>query len=351
MSRFYREFFAENPAGATDLAFFAFGKHPGWDDHIEGLGIHNQTLALFHSLFYVNGIRSVIDSGIWEQTDPVKVIPEFGNLILWQGRKGFILCRMWPSQDGKGRKKYPMIVGVTGGGVSILQAAPLLFPVLEKVQTECERARTSEEVWEILARVAAETKATIGTLGGGEVVPGLGGEDLWKWMETDSLPEGENGWLRILYSMNNQLCPFAGARFHLKTIGEGAGESLRVPQLESTAEESLVQWLRFFRGEIHPQVPIFLTALPDRNWVDVIVGEPVSQDFGCLKLNLEGIPLVNTVPFNLPEAFHAWGRAFLERRKNDGGGEPGGFLADVSLADEEKGKSGGWLKKLFGGGG
>jgi hypothetical protein len=43
----------------------AFGKHPGWDDHIPGIGIDTELLAHFKQVLYVRGIGGQIDSGAW----------------------------------------------------------------------------------------------------------------------------------------------------------------------------------------------------------------------------------------------------------------------------------------------
>ena len=56
-------------APAINLA--AFGKHPGWDDHIPGIGLETEQLARLKQSFYVAGIGRQIDSGAWEKLDAV----------------------------------------------------------------------------------------------------------------------------------------------------------------------------------------------------------------------------------------------------------------------------------------
>ena len=41
----------------------AFGKHPGWDDHMPGIGVDTELLAHLKQALYVRGIGKQIDSG------------------------------------------------------------------------------------------------------------------------------------------------------------------------------------------------------------------------------------------------------------------------------------------------
>ena len=50
----------------------AFGKHPGWDDHIEEIGLDSDLLVKAKRLLYTEGIAGNIDSGAWEKLEPEK---------------------------------------------------------------------------------------------------------------------------------------------------------------------------------------------------------------------------------------------------------------------------------------
>src|SRR5205085_2200920 len=63
---------AAKPAPALHLA--AFGKHPGWNDHLDDLGLDTAPLVNAKRLLYIQGISQNIDSGAWdklEDTAPV----------------------------------------------------------------------------------------------------------------------------------------------------------------------------------------------------------------------------------------------------------------------------------------
>ena len=67
MSDFFKKFLLEdarrfNPSGRY-AGLAAFGKHPGWDDHIPAIGVATETLAWVEKTLYNKGIRGQIDSG------------------------------------------------------------------------------------------------------------------------------------------------------------------------------------------------------------------------------------------------------------------------------------------------
>jgi len=60
MSDFLKKFLVQDPrragAGGAYVALAAFGKHPGWDDHVEDLGLETESLNLAKTVLYIDGI-------------------------------------------------------------------------------------------------------------------------------------------------------------------------------------------------------------------------------------------------------------------------------------------------------
>ncbi|HRJ50164.1 MAG TPA: hypothetical protein PKU91_06505, partial [Phycisphaerales bacterium] len=103
----------------------AFGKHPGWDDHIEDIGIETETLATVRRIIYTECISGNIDSGAWEKLSDDQRLPAFAHEFVWclapSGKEPprVIVGRLWSSRDGKGRSKYPMAVYCQGDGIPL----------------------------------------------------------------------------------------------------------------------------------------------------------------------------------------------------------------------------------------
>src|SRR6185369_2372481 len=72
-----------NPAARSRITFAAFGKHPGWDDHIPGIGIETEILARLNQVLYVRSIGGQIDSGAWEKLEAEKRLDGFDHTFFW----------------------------------------------------------------------------------------------------------------------------------------------------------------------------------------------------------------------------------------------------------------------------
>src|SRR5690349_1693756 len=163
MSDFYKRFLTEDLRAAgtgSGRALFlgAFGKHPGWDDHIEDIGLESEGLIAAKRLLYVQGIGGQIDSGAWEKLDPSHQLAAFKHLFLWIRGGQFLLGRLWSSSDGKGRTRYPMIVAAHVAGARLTASAELIFPRLEEIETACVLSRSASDVRQAVDRARAELR-------------------------------------------------------------------------------------------------------------------------------------------------------------------------------------------------
>ena len=75
----------------------AFGKHPGWDDHILGIGVETETLAQVKQALYVGGIGGQIDfihgAALSRDGKPIIAIPSTAargkvSRIVWELKPG-----------------------------------------------------------------------------------------------------------------------------------------------------------------------------------------------------------------------------------------------------------------------
>src|SRR5260370_12574366 len=75
MSDFYKKFLLEDvrklgTSSARQIFLGAFGKHPGWDDHVEDLGLETESLIYAKTLLYVQGIGAQIHSRTSRKMQP-----------------------------------------------------------------------------------------------------------------------------------------------------------------------------------------------------------------------------------------------------------------------------------------
>jgi hypothetical protein len=117
----------------------AFGKHPGWDDHIDDLGLESPQLINAKRIFYVQGMSGNIDSGAWDHLSDEDQLKQFRHVFAFRVGDDLIIGRLWSSSDGKGRKRYPMIVCAHCGGVPMPWAFANVLPTLEKIEIAVHR--------------------------------------------------------------------------------------------------------------------------------------------------------------------------------------------------------------------
>ena len=132
-----------------------FGKHLGWNDHLDDIGVASDALIAAKQVLYVQGMGGVVDSGQWDaEGEAADVLPAFRHLFFWSDSRSLVVGRLWSSSDGKGRTKYPMIAcvhleGRTEPGI------PDIAPLLEELEVQFKAATTADEVRGILAKETA----------------------------------------------------------------------------------------------------------------------------------------------------------------------------------------------------
>jgi formylglycine-generating enzyme required for sulfatase activity len=317
MSDFFKKFLLEDgrrfsPSGRY-AGLAAFGKHPGWDDHVEDLGLETESLIIAKTLFYVNGIGGQIDSGAWERLEPAQQLSAFKHVFLWQRSGQFLIGRLWSSSDGKGRKRYPMVVCLHFIGVTLGWAMKQALPVLAELEEALALTNSAEDVRSLLNRKRAALR---------EALPNAQVQGEYAPVSPDALNDilqnndGANreGFLRVLYQGKSQLAALAPGKFNPR--GQTAGfraQQIRVPASDANPEQTLLFWTRFFLTQVDSTVPLLLTLPLEANWLDVTAGEPESHEFFCLRASPKAVPLVSEVPYTLDDAFRSGATTFLER--------------------------------------
>ena len=147
MNNFARFFLNEDWKGVPNAprAFLgAFGKHPGWNDHLDDIGLVTTSMVEARSILY-GGIAHQIEHATWEKAGPEKVTPGFNHVIHWRRLNESLTGLIWSSQDGKGRALYPMITVAHCVTRSFSWLAGELLPALEDIKAKC-RGTTSAGV-------------------------------------------------------------------------------------------------------------------------------------------------------------------------------------------------------------
>jgi len=333
----------ETQAGEPPPVYVAaFGKHPGWDDHIDDIGVDTERLVAFKRMLYVNGIGGNIDAGTWENLDEHQRVPDFHHVFLLVEPGAALIGRLWSSSDGKGRKRYPMVVCAHCPGTTLpwlLEEAP---PRLAAVEARCRAETTAEAVRSVVDRTRREltTMATAARDGGTAIPEWFMSTDVSECVE--SLGDRGYGFRRALYKIEREMSAHADPTASDSDAPQP--QHLRVPLGNDSDAPTLALWVGVMHSLLCPSAPLFLARHLKCAWLDIIVGTPRPQQLSCLRVSLHGMPLATDIPYNLNADFIQHADEVLTSWR-DGAPEIRRRIMEAGLAEE--GNSDG-VKGLFG---
>lgn len=327
-------------APTPQVSLAAFGKHPGWNDHIEDLGLDTEALVQARRVLYSEGLGGNIESGAWDKLEEAQRLPGFGHIVLWRRGWDLLLARLWSSSDGKGRSRYPMILCAHCSAIPMSWAVAEILPRLEKAHERCAAATTADEVREIVQATRLKLKTAlsgslneIGSWHGDDVVSD---RELARLAESPRLrapapgpgpapapspvpdphgtpPSDHTGLLRILYQVDREMGAFiAGSGKDRKSaLLSARPQQIRVPSCGVAAGDAGRLWTGVLLETLADTAPIMTVQAFDQRWLDVIVGEPASANLFCIRASEKMIPLTSDVPYTLEPDFIARAEAMI----------------------------------------
>ena len=320
MKSFFKEFLRDEPAaagGPRQIFLGAFGKHPGWNDHMDDIGLETESLVAAKKNLYIDGIGGQISSGAWEKLDAYQQIP-FRHVFIWSRPPQLLVGKLWASRDGKGRSLYPMIVCAHTIGLSLEIALEGIPPCLEHIHAVAIATKSADEVTGIVAHFRDALRGWIEGVGEARSVMDVAG-----FLSQIEFATANDG-------LSKTLAEVRGSDFRARA-GEPA-RHFRLPGSAALPEVSLGFWEHFLATQIDPAAPVFLSMPDGQYWVDAIVGEPAPADLFCLRCSPRVIPLSSDAEVEVTPALCAETQSLLDHLK--AGTFPGG---------ERKS----WISRLF----
>jgi hypothetical protein len=273
MSRFQKVFLRNPLKGATYVA--GFGKHPAWDDHIDDIGIVTETLVLAKQLLYSEGIASQLASGAWDQIEKSHQAIEFAHRFVWSRDEQSIVGAIWASADRKGRTRFPMAACIQADRDGPAATHTFLTPI-EQLSSHCKAAQTQEEVRNSFDRTRAEVSDQ-----------SFHSPTLYPPESQTQIPE--NTILQALVALSD------GLKNRASRGSEKAGRSIyfRLPTVSNKMNQNLEFWSSYVARQRNPDLPYLIIAPVAKSWIDLIAGEPSSNDFYCLRADETALPMAS----------------------------------------------------------
>jgi len=302
MSRFLKKFLREGEGMFSrktkpTIYLGAYGKHPGWDDHIDDIGLETESLLLAKQVLYVDGIGGQIDSGEWDKLRENERLPDFKHVVVWKRGDAFLLGRIWSSRDGKNRAKYPMIVCAHCLNVPFHWALKNVLAALEEVERLCKSTDSAQEVRDIIQRTLTELRQSLGSAPTSQ-------EDVKAiaFIDRLELADAQEKLFRITYYVCTRLarCLPDGTRKAKTDVTPG---QIRLPAASGLTRETLAFWTQFLEFQFGTDIPLLLALPLQESWLDATSGEPTTREFYSLRVRPEVLAIASEVPYNIDDEF------------------------------------------------
>ncbi len=320
----------------------AFGKHPGWDDHIEEIGLDSSMLVNAKRVLYTECIGGCIDLGEWEKLEEDRRIP-FKHQFYWRTTEGLLIGRMWASRDGKGRTKYPMVVCAVIEGVPDSWAVQQALPRLAAVEEKCAQTNSAELVRLAIGECRGSLESAVAAYDGsaGESAAQL----LSRLVQSPALSEnGGEGLKRVLYEMEREFVEFrpTGNTSIRSRASTPPAQQIRVPKALQGPGEAALAWLTLLDQEVSRSIPLLLVEPIGERYIDLIVGDMRPKQFFCVRAGEKALGLTSDVPYTMDpavvgraeEKIEAWshGRALEGDEPITSGAAPDRAKSNLKLA-------------------
>jgi hypothetical protein len=277
MSRLGKHFLRDSLDGATHVG--GFGKHPAWDDHIDDIGVATDTLVHAKQILYSEGIASQLASGAWDEIERSRQAIEFDHRFVWSRGEQSVIGAIWASADRKGRTRFPMTACIQSG-CDGLAAICLFLTSVEQLGSLCRTAETQEEVRKSFDQVCAEVNGAM-----------FHSKKIHPFGREIQIPENTivPALVTLSVGLKNPRRPVSGK------AGRSSGASFRLPTTSERMNENLEFWSGYIIRHGKADWPYLIIAPVAKSWIDLIVGEPISDDFYCLRANESALPIAAAI--------------------------------------------------------
>jgi hypothetical protein len=317
LRNFFSRFGSSKAPPSRRVLLAAFGKHPGWDDHVE-IGLESERLIEVRRVLYVEGVGGNVESGAWDRLGAQQRLPEFKHMFVWARPDGAQVGRLWSSRDGKGRTRYPMVVCADCVGLPLNWAVEVVLPVLATVEAACAQTTEAPAVNQAVATGVRELRNAV-TLNGELRPPGNAAARhvVSYLLGRPEIGADGRGLLAVLYQLVRDTAP--GYELDRPELVSEAVRShsvhLRVPACGDSPADAALLWANFIRSQLGADVPVLTLQHASASWLDVIAGPPVASQFYCLLATPAALPLTTDIPYQLDSAFVERANRFLESHK------------------------------------
>jgi hypothetical protein len=281
-----------------EVLLAVYGKHVGWDDHIEDLGLDAALLIEARRILYVRGIGGAVEGGLWNRLEQEDRLLPFRHIAVWRpAPRSLLVGRLWASRDGKGRDRYPMLALTECRNLSLPTALAVVLPVLERLEEQAHRHAEADEVRRAVdeARTALRQDAATRRAAPAAEPPGAA---LLRLAAAEVWGPQRIGLQRLFRKIRLEWTAFAPGAAVADAPGAAA---LRVPRCAAAPAEAAALWAAVLESQIDPAASRLLLLPTDQPWLDLVIGPPDAAQMFCLRAPLQALSPANDIPYTLED--------------------------------------------------
>lgn len=301
-----------------DMVLAVYGKHVGWDDHIEELGLDSVRLIQARQVLYVRGIGGAIESGLWDKLNEDGQRLPFHHVVVWPARDSVVVGRLWGSIDGKGRDRYPMLALTETRGLALDEALREVLPVLDQLETRCRNLTSANEVRNTVESFRNDLRTTAERLRSeNRTNPETDNPNVWLARMASAPDWGPEqiGLRRTFHKMYREWADYAPGATPSENHHACA---LRVPRCAETLADAAVLWNHVLNGQIERSAPRMFFLPITLPWLDIVAGLPEPAQLYGLRASETVLAPAGDIPYVLDDAFQERIETLLDAARTSG---------------------------------
>jgi type VI secretion system ImpM family protein len=259
-----------------------FGKHPGWDDHLDDLGIDTTSLAWFKQWCYVDGIGQMLGRDRWPAARSGRL--PWNHRFISQCGSQWIIGNLTASCDGQGRELYPLVVAVQAQ-VSEPNLLELLLRQVNEASQAIAQIADAKSVKRFYAESSLEIASSVECQVGSWQTSS---ESRQTWLENHGK---ELELIRLFHALEQAEA----------TVSLDRSWVAHLPWVIRPEGAEIAGWIDFLRTLLGKEIPLTIYWKDGQSQATLVLGSMGAEAWGSFFPTTKTPPLVTQVPYIIPD--------------------------------------------------
>jgi tetratricopeptide (TPR) repeat protein len=194
-----------------------------------------------------------------------------------------------------------MVICVQADGLGPEFLLENVRPELQRLRDACKATASAEQVALECNASQERLQALLGNSPERTAEKNARTETRQRFLDCADLGPDRQGLLRVFHELNDAIGQFSQSSKAAKTA-DLRPRHLRVPLCADpsrSSNQALLLWTAFLRCALPQGSPLLMLSRNGVDWLDAVIGEPVSDAFFCLQASPKALPLATAIPYEV----------------------------------------------------